>query len=305
MKRWLLPTLGLFIVLAAYFYYENSKITAADTDSASKIVDVTAEKNALTLKSNAQKNTNNVRGEQFTLYGSNDYAALKAYYEPLAEKGDPYARRVIAQIYEYCVGYSRSPKMYTDTINDLIRLKPENKVRLLSIKSKTEQRCALLDNGLPITKELIDFSWAQASEAKDSLATLKIATQLLVMNPDKAPQGKALNLFIDKAINEADPETLFATGELLSLNNSSSAYHDLSGPINGYAWQIAACRRGGTSMCGPSSNLMSSVCTGLGDCTSANFEAAIRYSTPPSQASQLNDALVHIENFLHKKGLKK
>jgi hypothetical protein len=302
MKRWLFAALGAVAVLAAYYFYTDS-VTAKHGVKDSMVV--TKNKSGVALNSTEIKNAAVSNRTQFTLHGSTDYAALKAYYEPLAEKGDPKARRIIAQIYEHCLDYSRSPKTYGETIDVMMKFKPDDpigRLRLKKIKEQTEQRCKLLDKGLPITKELLDFSWAQASAASDSLATFKIATELQILKPDQALNGEMLDSMVNRAIDSGDAETIFVAGELLRLNSNSATYADVFGEINNYAWQIAACRIGGANMCGQNSILMTDIaCMGMGDCSSTNYESMVRNGIPPCQLEALNIALSRIENLIQQR----
>jgi hypothetical protein len=301
MKRLILPVVGLLVALAAYFFYSVNKTPYKnESDPLTSSSQVVKNSNSI-IKPSDEGSMHAVTANQFTLYGSKNYAALKAYYEPLAKNGNPYANRVIAQIYDYCATYSSPSYHFNETIDAMIKQKPENKVRLEIIRKEKNERCSTLDNGLPITKELIDFSWAQASSAKDTLATLKLAAEMQIKTPEKAPQGKELDLMIERVINEGDPEAIFAAGELLGLNDSSIDYADVSGPVNQYAWQIAACRVGGARTCGQSSRLMTTLCLGLGDCTSSGFEAMARNSIAPSQTESLNQAISRIEQLLQQR----
>jgi hypothetical protein len=298
MKRFFLPVLGISTLLTVCFFLAHTKTETGIENHAITTVESSVKEYGSAINSTPTKKATN---ERFTLQGSSDYAELKAYFEPLAKQGDSHASRIVAQIYEYCAMYTNPGYHFNETIDVMIKQKPENKARLETIRKEKKARCSTLDNGLPVTKELLDFTWAQASAAKDPLATLKLATQIQIKTPEKAPQGEALDLMIQQAIQDADPEVLFAAGELLGQSNSSLTYADISGPINEYAWQIAACRLGGAKMCGQGSHLMSALCLNLGDCTSPNFETMVRNSVPRSQTEMLNQALVHIEQLLQQR----
>lgn len=291
MKRWLLPTLGLLIALAVYFYYDNSKTTTANTDSTSKIADAGVQNSNLATKPDTQENTNKVRDEQFTLYGSNDYAALKAYYEPLAEKGDPYARRMIAQIYDYCALYSLHPKALDDHINVLLSTKPKNKARYLGIQKSMEDRCSMLDKGLPITRELIDFSWAQAVSSKDPVATLQVASSDTTLN------SKQIDQLISQALKDPDPETIFAIGDLAKTQGAAQFSPVTGTRVNEIAWQVSACRQA-PSMCGNNSPIMTGYCMNGISCDYSNFEEMVRNSIPNEQRQNLDLALQQIQQLL-------
>lgn len=235
----------------------------------------------------------------YTLSGSEDYAALKAHFQVAADHGDPTARRIIAQIYEYCGFYHRPRNDYKETIEQLKKSNPNDVAKIANIDAQLSKRCATLDHGLPITYELLQTTWAKATEARDLVATLKAATQ------DQTLSGNFVDQLIERTLNSNDAGALFELGSLLAQNSNSVQYQNLSGPvINESAWQIAACRLGGADLCGPDSQIMSSFCLS-GNCQFQNYEDMVRDAVPRSEQFRLDQAISQIETLIRQRNTKK
>jgi hypothetical protein len=228
----------------------------------------------------------------FTMAGSNDYSALKAHFQAAADAGDPFARRVIAEIYDFCARYSVSPAKFGQSLEGLATIRPEWKAQLADIRATTDQRCAKLDWGDFIPHELLELSWAQAVSSRDPVATLKVAERQNDLS------GKNLDQLLDRMLSGADPETLFEVGELLGRNQNSVRYAAFSDPYLGrYTWQIVACRRGGAALCGPRSPLMMSLCMN-GICTGTDYEQMVRFLVAGPDQARLNRQIEELERFL-------
>ena len=226
-----------------------------------------------------------------SLTTSQDYAALKSHFAAMADAGDPEAKRHIAQIYDFCATYSRSPQQFEQQVEALARIEPRARVRIREVAALTEKRCAHLDAGTPISQELLALNWADAVASRDPVATLKIAA-----GQDDL-EGVQLDHLLDRILPAADPETLFEVGAVLAANQGSLKYSEYSDPyLSQYAWQVVACRRGGEAMCGPNSSLMMSMCMN-GSCTTGSLEQAIRALVPGADQARLNRQISEIERL--------
>jgi hypothetical protein len=231
--------------------------------------------------------------DPFTYSGSEDYSALKLHYQAAADAGDPSARRIIAQIYDYCARYSNSPKKFGQYLDVLATTRPEWRAQMQAIKAETAKRCAGLDGGTAIPPELVEFDWAQALASRDPVATLQIAARQSDLS------GAQLDQLLGRVLLSADPETLFEVGNLISSNQGSTRYAKFSDPYLGpYAWQVLACRRGGPAMCGPNSPLvmmhcMAGICTGGTD-----YEHLIRATLSAIDQARLDKQVAELDRFL-------
>lgn len=227
-----------------------------------------------------------------SLGASDSYAELASYYGPLAEAGDATARRRMAQIREFCAAFSLSPQNFAQQLDALATTQPALRQRADAIHALTTSRCQGLDGGTPITRARIDLDWAEAVSARDPVATLRVAAA----DPD-LPVA-ALDHLLDRTLPSADAETLFEIGNALGARHDSEKYADYADPYVGqYAWQIAACRHGGPSMCGPNSPLMVAMCMN-GACAGGSFEQAVRALLPGADQARLDRQISLIEQLI-------
>ncbi len=105
-------------------------------------------------------------------------------------------------------------------------------------------------------------------------------------------------------VNSADPEAIFALGDLLALAPQGADLAEFRsaviGPYANYAWGIAACRMGAD--CGPGSYRMDSLCVNTGICSAEDFESAIRTdAVPAGQQESLDKAIGEVQKVIGKK----
>lgn len=292
-----LLTTAIAISVAIYLYLdgrqETDKQALLTTATLSAVMPSHADGTRQPTVREAGSSTSIREADVFTLAGSNDYSALKAHFLAAAEAGDPYARRVIAQIYDYCFAYSASPANFDQGLDALATINPKAKSQLADIRAITDKRCANLDGGELITLELMDLSWGEAMRSRDPLATVRAAERQKDLN------GPHLDQLLNHLLPTADPETLFEVGQLLETNRNSVKYAAFSDPNLGrYAWQIVACRRGGATMCGPRSPLMMTLCMN-GICSEGTgYEQMVRTVVPVPDRAKLDSEIAALELFL-------
>jgi len=118
---------------------------------------------------------------------------------------------------------------------------------------------------------------AQAAQQGDLAAQAKL--YMGSMGHPKRPEGQDLKNFIDQVVDSNDPNAIFELGQLIESNPSpdgTGRYANVSSQnLAGYAWSIAACRRG--LDCNAGSQLMNSVCLNTLICNSPNYESFVRY----------------------------
>ena len=230
---------------------------------------------------------------KFTLTESLDYEVLRAHYQASADAGDPYARRVIAQIYDFCVLYSLDADRYRKQLNQLAEQRPELSAQFRNMQEVTEQRCKYLDDGLPIPIELIELSRSEAQAAGDPVSILQNSARMADLSSEENRQ------LLDRIFADPEPEALIHIGTLMSVDRHGTEYADVSGPSHQQAWWTVACRRGGTALCGANSPMMMSLCrNGICFPTTHGFEAGIRQSIAPGDLARFNQRIAAIEEFL-------
>lgn len=296
MKNRILVTLIIVVICSVIWslaieIYRDRRLDSSDTLTDSKAT--SNKKHAAIISESESKNSSISLAEQFTFESSQDFSTLKLQYEAAASAGDPYARRVLAKIYEYCAAFSLSPEKFSRYIETLKSIRPESSAQLDTVYSDVEKRCSKLDGRMPITNDLVSFGWAQAVAARDPVATLMVAARQANLD------AIHLDQLIDRALPSADPDTLFEIGTLIGAKPISVKYAEFSDPYLGrYAWQVLACRRGGERVCGTRSPRMTMMCLN-GICSGMNFEQSVIASLPAADQARLRKLISKLESSLY------
>jgi hypothetical protein len=205
-----------------------------------------------------------------SLERSMNYEDLRRRLEPLAEKNDSVALRMLGEAYEYCAGFSLAPESASEAIDALAKIRPENAARLSEIEGRVNGRCRELKGGVPIPIEEVELNWGLAARAGDPAAMARMAARTNEL------QDGVLETVAAKTIESGDPRALFELGEAMRRHGAPSNVPELdSGRVSAYAVQIAACRRS-PGMCGPTGPLMDLRCLHMGACNYSSFEDMVR-----------------------------
>jgi len=167
------------------------------------------------------------------------------------------------------------------------------------IKKRFAATCSVVDGGDVILEEHYTKWFERAADHGDPYARIYMASSKWTsLKPGD------YQLLARDAVNSADPEAIFALGDLLALapeGTDLGAFNaSATGPYANYAWGIVACRMGAD--CGAGSFRMDSLCVNSGVCGSENFEDAIRSRVVPAgQQESLDRAIGEVNRAVGKK----
>lgn len=213
-----------------------------------------------------------------------------------AESGDIVAQRELAGIYERCAFYSQSPSTFNETVRSLARDRGAEAGAYDEILVRYKATCSAVDGGQRIPSEAYKLWYEQAAKGGDTVSRMRLAASNSATLTDRDFQGLARD-----AANTADPEAIFALGNLLSLAPESADLGDFreisKGPYMALAWGIAACRQGAD--CRPGSPRMDEICIAAGVCGPLDFEEGVRHDlVPQGQVAILEKNIRDIQGVL-------
>lgn len=215
-----------------------------------------------------------------------------------AETGNASAQRELAEIYGKCMRVNGDPDKFAQGIKAIAAQSKSiaNAEALQRVGQTTIEECAVVDNGAAIPIEAYDLWLAQAAKQGDLAAQAR-----LYMEPGKRPEGYALGTFIDHIVNSDDVAAIFDMGQLISGNQTGDGtgkYSNVAGDaLSGYAWSIAACRRG--LNCEIGSPIMNSICLNTGTCSASNYESFVRdYVVSAGDAALLDSKVEEVTSLL-------
>jgi hypothetical protein len=192
-----------------------------------------------------------------------------------AKAGDAVAQRLLADMYESCyiVNFNREHFLgFVDATGGMMTDPAELQGLERAARERVAQ-CDAVDGGAIVPLELIRGWYAQAAENGDLAARLT----------DNALNNKSLSAeesasLMEEVLGSNDPAAVFAMGSTLGQNFpagfSGPAEELVTGDQASEAWQVAACRMGFD--CGPSSELMGSVCLAIVGCASGDYESLVK-----------------------------
>lgn len=216
-----------------------------------------------------------------------------------AEAGDVAAQRKLGQLYQHCSVFSISHSNMYATLDAYARLSGKKDGAYDAIKKRFAATCSVVDGGDVILEEHYTKWFESAANHGDPYARIYMASSKWTsLNPDD------YQLLARDAVNSADPEAIFALGDLLALapeGTDLAAFNaSATGPYANYAWGIVACRMGAD--CGAGSFRMDSLCINSGVCGSESFEDAIRSKVVPAgQQESLDRAIGEVQRAVGKK----
>ena len=207
-----------------------------------------------------------------------------------AEAGDVIAQRDLAELYSRCSAFSLSPSNMYATLDVYARMRGVPDGSYDSIKKRFAAACSDIDGGQVIPQEAYVEWFKKAASQGDAYAKVAIAS----MNWSSLGEDDFRSLARD-VVNSADPEAIFALGDLLALAPETADLGDFkastTGPYANYAWGIVACRMGAD--CGNGSFRMDALCMNTGMCGRADFESAIRTDAVPTGQQEALDVAVN------------
>lgn len=229
---------------------------------------------------------------------TNSASILFASLYSRAESGDIVAQRELAGIYERCALYSLSPSMFNETVRGIARDRGAGASAYDEIILRYKATCSAVDGGQMIPTEAYMLWYEQAAKGGDTASRIRLATSNHGTLTDKEFRELARD-----ATNSADPEAIFALGNLLSLAPDSADLGEFSGISKGpylpLAWGIVACRLG--SDCRPFSARMDEMCIAGSVCGSLDFEDGVRFDlVPQGQATILDKNVRDIEALIRR-----
>ncbi len=216
-----------------------------------------------------------------------------------AEAGDVAAQRKLGQIYQHCSVFSISHSNMYATLDAYAHLSGKTQGAYDDIKKRFAATCSVVDGGDVILEEHYTKWFERAADHGDPYARIYMASSKWTsLKPGD------YQLLARDAVNSADPEAIFALGDLLALapeGTDLGAFNaSATGPYANYAWGIVACRMGAD--CGAGSFRMDSLCVNSGVCGSENFEDAIRSRVVPAgQQESLDRAIGEVNRAVGKK----
>lgn len=196
-----------------------------------------------------------------------------------AARGDPEAQRELSYIYGECMWYSISPSTYLAHMDQMASMSSESTAYMQALKARRTALCSTVDDGAPIPLEAYTLWLDQAARSGDVAAQIrKEARSLEVLSQDRYVE------LADAALASKDPQALLDLGDLLALAPQDiklGPYTEVSGTsYAGYAWGIAACRRG--MFCGRGSRVMDGLCLSTGRCNQPDYESFVYFNLAPA-----------------------
>lgn len=216
-----------------------------------------------------------------------------------ADAGDVVAQRDLAEIYQRCSVFSLSPANMYSTLDAYARIRGAPEGAYDDIKKRFAAACSGVDGGQVIPQEAYGNWFERAAAQGDPYSRVAIASR----NWSELKPGDYQSLARD-VVNSADPEAIFALGDLLALARETAELAEfksgMTGPYASYAWGIAACRLGAD--CSSGSYRMDSLCVNTGICGTGDFEDAIRtQAVPVGQQEALDKAIAEVQRIVGKK----
>lgn len=216
-----------------------------------------------------------------------------------AEAGDVVAQRDLAEIYQRCSVFSLSPANMYSTLDAYARIRGVQEGAYDEIKKRFAAACSGVDGGQVIPQEAYGNWFERAAAQGDPYSRVAIASR----NWSDLKSGDYQSLARD-VVNSADPEAIFALGDLLALAPETAELAEfksgMAGPYSSYAWGIVACRLGAD--CSGGSYRMDSLCVNTGICGTGDFEDAIRtQAVPVGQQEALDKAIAEVQGIVGKK----
>lgn len=192
-----------------------------------------------------------------------------------AKAGDAVAQRLLADTYEGCyfVNIDRDKFMGSLDFNKQMIRAPAQLSVLEQVADERFAQCGAVDGGAIVPMQLITGWYAQAAENGDLAARLT----------DNAFKRKRLDTAeaaeqLEEVLGSNDPAAVFAMGTTLHSNYPASAGGPAAGLMTGEhagdAWMVAGCRMGYD--CGPSGDLMGTLCLLQNACTGEDFEVYLK-----------------------------
>lgn len=223
------------------------------------------------------------------------FSALRAR----AEGGDVVAQRDLAEIYQRCSVYSLSPANMYSTLDAYARMRGAADNAYDDIKKRFAAGCSEVNGGQVILKDDYDRWFELAASQGDPYSKVVVASH----NWSSLKSSDYRTLARD-VVHSADPEALFALGDLLALAPEDAELAEFKaatgGPYSSYAWGIVACRLGAS--CSAGSYRMDSLCINTGNCGAGDFEDAIRTNmVPAGQQEALDRAIGEVQRIVGKK----
>lgn len=286
---------GGAFVLAAGLYYAASHSKAEGGAKEAEVAMVAPATNALAINS---PQVAPVEESAWHRADTNSASVSFASLYSQAESGDIVAQRELAGIYERCSFYSQSPSTFNETVRSLAQDRGADASAYDEILLRYKATCSAVDGGQRIPNEAYRLWYEQAAKGGDTVSRIRLAASNSATLTDKDFQGMARD-----AANSADPDAIFALGNLLSLAPDSADLGEFSelskGPYMTLAWGIAACRLGAD--CRPGSARMDEMCIAAGVCGSLDFEEGVRLDlVPQGQAAILERNIEDIQGLLGK-----
>lgn len=216
-----------------------------------------------------------------------------------AEAGDAVAQRDLAELYQRCSSFSISPSNMYAMLDAYARIRGVAESSYDDVKKRFSTACSALDGGEVIPEEAYTGWFQRAAHQGDAYSKVALASKSWSDLKDEEYKDLARDV-----VNSADPEAIFALGDLLALAPESSDLSEFksisTGPYANYAWGIAACRMGAD--CDPGSYRTDSLCVNTGMCGNGNFEETIRtHAVPAGQQDSLDKAIREVLKVVDKK----
>lgn len=286
------------LAVAGFAWYGVTRHQAGPTThvTAEKSPDLAAEK---PQKVEAPSPAGAAGGNLWAHASSQDAEARFLELRSRAEAGDAAAQRELAELYQRCMVFSLSPSNMYTTLDVFARMRGAPEGAYDNIKKRFATTCSGVDRGEMIRIKTYTTWFKRAAEQGDPYSKVVMATR----GRDALNADDFQSLARD-VVNSADPEAIFALGDLLVLAPEGTDLAEfkatVTGPYADYAWGIAACRMGAD--CGPDSFRMDSFCLNTGICNSGDFEHVIRAEAiRVGQQESLNKAIDVVQRVVGKK----
>src|SRR5690606_31008082 len=211
-----------------------------------------------------------------------------------AEAGDVIAQRGLAELYRRCILFNLSPAN-TYSLLDLFARTRGIPGAYDGIKKRFAATCSGVDGGQVIPRVAYTDWFEQAARQGDTYSMMAMASENW-----HSLEADDYRLLAREVVDSADPEAVFALGDLLALAPESVDLGEFRvvapSPYATLAWGIVGCRMGAD--CGPESYRMDSLCINTGLCNSGDFESAIRTEMlPVGQEEALDNAIDAVEQL--------
>ncbi len=218
-----------------------------------------------------------------------------------AERGDPAAQRILAQMYDECFLYNLGAEKHVySQISRISKEKPQFSERLKKIKERLESFCPTVDGGQPIPVEAVSLWMEQSAKGGDLVARARILSSAM-----NQPDQKEVTALVRDLAAAKNPEAVFNTDGLIDDAQNAMSGTELAPAFEGkyaaYAWQVAACRAGFD--CSQEGSPMRFLCFQSGFCGYSSYDSMIIDQAIPAGARSRFEEQVRFirEHFLEKK----